>query len=477
MADPLSIAASVAGLLTLTTSITSSLKKFKAAVSDAPTSARIVLATVEETSIALKTVRHLIEFVEILPPQRKSLVHLDHLAIIFSQSIRTLSELEALITIPTNLRRRWKWTSDEMKVMRLMPHLESQKSSLSLIITVLRCKSDLEAVHNHDRLQESIESIAVQNDDLVERIRQLEAGFAQKAQSIRSARSELVPTTLRSLGDNNTTSVLYDTSIAEAGHFGHQRDIGWLLEREFEEQLEATQVYRRVKTNEIDTMSLRPSTLHTRFSILSRFSLNDISIVGLFRIPITLSDMETIGADLTFSTLLSQQSLHHAISILPRARFPGKPTLKLMIVGNGTTPRQLLFHYTKSGDPGLQNIDEDGHICFRVGEKQHVMDIFDTSGFEGYRMQLQPLYRDTDVFLVAVEIDNERTFEDAQTLWIPEITRGSPSTPYIVVGIKNSKLNPESSGISNNTRGLELVTANTSDSYENSNGPEGPDKY
>jgi cell division control protein 24 len=138
MADPLSIAGSVAGLLTLATSITASLAQFTSSVSDAPSSARAVLAMVEETKVTLQSVQHFIDSVELLPSRRKALIQLDHLAIVFSQCVERLSQLEALIQVPKRLSRKVKWVLDEKKIMRLMPHLESQKLSLSLIVSILR---------------------------------------------------------------------------------------------------------------------------------------------------------------------------------------------------------------------------------------------------------------------------------------------------------------------------------------------------
>jgi cell division control protein 24 len=139
MADPLSIAASVAGLLTTAGKICSVLSGFVGAVADAPHSARAALGAVEEVRVALEAVRGLIDTVSGLPSRRRRLVRLDYIRITFANCVLTLSELEALVCAEGGSgpmhRLRWAW--GEKKALRLLPRLESQKASLSLMVTVL----------------------------------------------------------------------------------------------------------------------------------------------------------------------------------------------------------------------------------------------------------------------------------------------------------------------------------------------------
>jgi hypothetical protein len=137
MADPLSIAASVAGLLGTATKIYSVLSDFISTVVDAPNSARSTLTAIEEMKLALESVKQLIDTVSSLPSKRKAMIQLDHLTITFSHCILTLSELESLVCFD-GFMRRLKWTWEEKKVLRLLPRVESQKTSLLLMMTVLQ---------------------------------------------------------------------------------------------------------------------------------------------------------------------------------------------------------------------------------------------------------------------------------------------------------------------------------------------------
>lgn len=137
MADPLSIAASVVGLLGAAGKICAALSSFVGSAIDAPASARTTLAAVEELRLSLQMVRQLVDTISGLPARRRQLVRLDHIAITFSNCILTLSELESLVCFKDGVMHRLKWAWSEKKVLVLLPRLESQKSSLSLMVTVL----------------------------------------------------------------------------------------------------------------------------------------------------------------------------------------------------------------------------------------------------------------------------------------------------------------------------------------------------
>ncbi len=109
MADPLSIAASVVGLLATAGKICSVLGDFVFSAADAPQSARAALTAVDEVRLALAAVKQLIDTVASLPSERKALVQLDHIAITFSNCILTLSELESLVCLKDGLMHRLSW--------------------------------------------------------------------------------------------------------------------------------------------------------------------------------------------------------------------------------------------------------------------------------------------------------------------------------------------------------------------------------
>ena len=73
--------------------------------------------------------------------------------------------------------------------------------------------------------------------------------------------------------------------------------------REFEAILEESRVYSRAQSHDSD-ISFTSSAV--RSHAWSMLSLNDISIIAVFRLPITLDDINAFGPGLTFATLLNK---------------------------------------------------------------------------------------------------------------------------------------------------------------------------
>jgi hypothetical protein len=143
MADPLSIAAGVVGLVATASKIIKTLSDVCASVSDAPESARSVLIAVETTKLSLECIKDLFDALATLPPERKALIRLGHIAVTCSQCVLTLSELEALVCTQLvknggSLFDRIRWSWGEKRVLSLLPRLESQKNCIALMISVLQ---------------------------------------------------------------------------------------------------------------------------------------------------------------------------------------------------------------------------------------------------------------------------------------------------------------------------------------------------
>lgn len=86
---------------------------------------------------------------------------------------------------------------------------------------------------------------------------------------------------------------------------------------DFELALQRSRVYSRSYSNQCD-VSFTTSTAPTNaWSMLSGLSLNDISVVSAFRLPITLNDMHLVAPGSTFSTMFMDQ----ALPMRPQGRF------------------------------------------------------------------------------------------------------------------------------------------------------------
>lgn len=69
--------------------------------------------------------------------------------------------------------------------------------------------------------------------------------------------------------------------------------------------------------------------------------------------------------------------------------------------------------------------------------KTLVLTIWDTSGQNGFETMRPLSYRDTDLFLLCYSINHRKELENVETKWLKEVKNYSPSSSYIMVGLKS----------------------------------------
>ncbi|KAL9034764.1 MAG: hypothetical protein Q9180_005226 [Flavoplaca navasiana] len=141
MADPLSIAAGVIGILTAAAQISSLLIDFSKNSRDAPQTARIILAEVNGISGTLTHLRSFLLGKETSELSRTQLLQVDHVVAVVSGCVLTFSELEKLLdslkTDNMGIRDCVRWAKKEKAIAGLVQRLQNEKASLSLIMHVL----------------------------------------------------------------------------------------------------------------------------------------------------------------------------------------------------------------------------------------------------------------------------------------------------------------------------------------------------
>jgi hypothetical protein len=141
--DPLSITASVVGLLTAAGSVASILSKVKAAIGDAPRLMDQLLLQVNELETVFSVVNQFLVGITEAPRQRTSMIQVDQLVATLTEAILTFSELGALIALlgegsEISMRRRMKLAWKDEKLSSIMLRLDRHKTSLSLMLTVVQ---------------------------------------------------------------------------------------------------------------------------------------------------------------------------------------------------------------------------------------------------------------------------------------------------------------------------------------------------
>ena len=297
MADPLSVAASVAGLLTAAAAICKVLAPYASAVRDTPQIALQVRAEIEEASIFLGTLQGLASNLVTLPTQRTLLIQVDHVMAILTNGVLVFSDLEACVgDLPTPdvsstspFRRRLQWTRKESDLKPILSRLQGFKASVSMILGILQSNSLLRAEQWQTELSSSVADLLTNNQDLSRRLMSLEAAF-DDAQSCITIR----PDAARIQEINDTGTMAPSVTAAEERRDDEEEspdtgesDPPWISSFEFEDDLNLSMPYRRAKRDVIDA-SPRNSLAFSDacWSMVSGISLGKISTLAVICLPL-----------------------------------------------------------------------------------------------------------------------------------------------------------------------------------------------
>ena len=140
--EPLSIAASVVGLLGATAKISKVLSTFVRSAKNAPKLAVPVLREVSDISSSLVQLRSFLLETEAETRPRKAMIMMDQVVVTLTTCVITLSELEAIVDSlnmdqPRQLWARVAWARQEPSVSKLLERLQWSKLSLTLMLTTL----------------------------------------------------------------------------------------------------------------------------------------------------------------------------------------------------------------------------------------------------------------------------------------------------------------------------------------------------
>jgi cell division control protein 24 len=147
MADPLSVAASIAGLLSAAGSVAKVLGPYVAAARDTPKIAAEVSGEVHAATIILSALQKLAGNLSSVPTRRAALVRVDQVVTVLTNGVLIFSELEASVgslslaepsVTPLALRFRLQWARKETELTRLLTRLQGFKLSISLILTIIQ---------------------------------------------------------------------------------------------------------------------------------------------------------------------------------------------------------------------------------------------------------------------------------------------------------------------------------------------------
>ncbi|KAH0541711.1 hypothetical protein FGG08_003803 [Glutinoglossum americanum] len=289
--DPLSVAASVVGLLLAGGKMAGLLSKMTS-LTDAPALARAVLTEMSDISAALRHTQDFLRGAIAVPAERRQYILLEHLVATLTGCVTTYSELEPIVD---SLRigasdmgafDRVKWSVKENEIRDIVQRLQNHKSSLNLMLTILQCSSSHEIQQSVTRLCGLVEQAVRSNGDLSMRLSRLEGNH-----TLSSGASNVVPIYDDDGNDSATIRPVTTTN-------GNQPDIvdeSAITTFAFDSTLKKSRVYSRVNFIRSDShseSSLVSSDCKTAaISIFSSRSLSEVSNLSVYSLPICLGDI------------------------------------------------------------------------------------------------------------------------------------------------------------------------------------------
>ncbi|KAF5599874.1 CAMK CAMKL KIN4 kinase [Fusarium pseudoanthophilum] len=252
--DPLSVSASVVGLLGAGAKITSCLWTFAANARDAPQLARHLVVEVADITAALGSLQVYVCGQAHAPGERGALILLEHVLTTLTGCVTTFSDLQSLMD-QLNLSPdmgtidKMKWARQESNIAAIVQRLQNHKSSLTLMLTVLQC-----------------------NQDLSSRIR----GLEREGSIIAESRMGDV-STLRQTRESMSLSFI-DTQASA-------------IEFTFDQDLQASRVYNRATGRQSITSRTSTALYTTALSLFSNLSLSQVSNISLYALPVYSNDL------------------------------------------------------------------------------------------------------------------------------------------------------------------------------------------
>lgn len=140
--DPLSVSASIVGIIVAAVQVSRLLKTFIDSANGASTSARGVLMEVTGIYVCLHQLEDFILGKREAARSRRSLIMIEHLIVIFTDCVSLFSELEQMLeSLKTDghmrVIDRLKWSMKESAISKLLLRLQSSKASLNFMLTIL----------------------------------------------------------------------------------------------------------------------------------------------------------------------------------------------------------------------------------------------------------------------------------------------------------------------------------------------------
>ena len=140
--DPISLIASITGLLSVTAKVAALAREYIQKERNAPGSMSTVLQEMSDLRICLTHLQPFIQGTRTFPRPQRAAVFRDQLIVITSAFVFDLAKLEKIMDVfqtnqPLSVSSRVRWTQRESEVIKLLKRIRASRSSLNMIFSIL----------------------------------------------------------------------------------------------------------------------------------------------------------------------------------------------------------------------------------------------------------------------------------------------------------------------------------------------------
>ncbi|KAL9124505.1 MAG: hypothetical protein Q9217_006167 [Psora testacea] len=181
--DPLSVAASIMGVLAVAAKVTKTLTDFIRKNADAPDAAHSIVADSQELIICLAQLSPLLQGrsnnAEL--NNRKAAISVEQLIMVTTSCVMAFSELERSLDSfaldqPLSILARMRWAKEESKIGNLLSRVRASTSSLNLFLTIMTCTSVDEIQSSIGHLTTVMHEVLKRNEEIGRRLNKIETG-------------------------------------------------------------------------------------------------------------------------------------------------------------------------------------------------------------------------------------------------------------------------------------------------------------
>lgn len=139
--DPLSIIASITGILAAAAKVTNVISDFVRKEKDAPQSMRSVLAELSDLTVCLVSLQPFINGVKTASRERMSAISVEQIITISTSLVLNMNELEKLVDSfglieSLSITCRMRWVKNEDKLTGIIDRVRASQNSLNLVLTI-----------------------------------------------------------------------------------------------------------------------------------------------------------------------------------------------------------------------------------------------------------------------------------------------------------------------------------------------------